>query len=163
MNDLKVIFLDIDGVLNCDYWYETSKSLIPHPYNHFSPDLVDNLNRITKATGAKIVLSSTWRKNRTLEELRQLFVEVGIEGELIDKTIELRFYNWTHSVPRGCEIYHWIDSRVDLNHLWRKFVIIDDDTDMMYWHKENVFTTDPSGGGLTANIAYRITNFLNGF
>lgn len=163
MNELKVIFLDIDGVLNCHNWYETSKTLLENPYCHFSPDLVDNLNRITKDTGAKIVITSTWRKNRTLEDLRKLFVEVGIEGEVIDKTIELRFSNWAHSVPRGCEIDYWIDSRSDLNHLWRKFAIIDDDSDMLYWHKENLFITDHSGGGLTDNIAYRIINFLNGF
>jgi thiol-disulfide isomerase/thioredoxin len=64
---IKVIFLDIDGVLNShEYWvserYKTYNGNIEtHPNYEISPDLVDTLNKIIEATKAKIVVSSTWR------------------------------------------------------------------------------------------------------
>jgi len=52
---MKVIFLDIDGVLN----------VIPQGHDKyggiFHPEFVENLRTIIEATDAKIVISSTWR------------------------------------------------------------------------------------------------------
>lgn len=47
---MKIIFLDIDGVLNR---HGDGKD--------FEPECVANLNRVLTATGAKLVISSTWR------------------------------------------------------------------------------------------------------
>ena len=59
---MKIIFLDIDGVL-C-----TAKSVGLLKTNidgrlakQFDPDCVVRLNHITDATGAQIVISSSWR------------------------------------------------------------------------------------------------------
>ena len=53
---MKVIFLDIDGVLNC------SKTHNPRnlPYV-IDPKLLKRFERLLERTGAKVVLSSTWR------------------------------------------------------------------------------------------------------
>ena len=52
---MKVIFLDIDVVLN----------IIPKSYDQFGgtfhDEFVENLKSIIDQTGAKIVVSSTWR------------------------------------------------------------------------------------------------------
>lgn len=53
---MKVIFLDIDGVLNC----VTSKSYCGM-YVGVDADKIRRLARIVEETGAKIVLSSDWR------------------------------------------------------------------------------------------------------
>ena len=53
---MKVIFLDIDGVLN--------SSNTPNPRNFpyvVDKTLLDRLNGLLDRTGAKVVLSSTWR------------------------------------------------------------------------------------------------------
>jgi hypothetical protein len=55
---MKVIFLDIDGVLNC----RSSKSRCG-VYLGIDDDKVTRLRQIVDATGAKIVLSSSWRSN----------------------------------------------------------------------------------------------------
>lgn len=159
---MKIIFLDIDGVLNCNDTY-TNAEFREYPYNHFDPKLVGNLNNITQATGANIVISSSWRINRTFRELREILVKAGVTGKIIGQTERLHFSNWSHSVPRGCEILHWMETNKGIlgNLLqWRDYVILDDDIDMLYWHRANFFQTDPSGGGLTDNLVYRIINFL---
>ena len=51
----KIIFLDIDGVLNND---QSASTLLPYPIEN---NLLKILKRIVVATGAVIVLSSNWR------------------------------------------------------------------------------------------------------
>lgn len=51
----KLVFLDIDGVLNNHAFGEESQS------SSLLPSCVHRLNRILMETGAKIVLSSAWR------------------------------------------------------------------------------------------------------
>lgn len=51
---MRVIFLDIDGVLTT-YSYHNPDT------NNINPDKVQFLSQIVKRTGAKIVLTSTWK------------------------------------------------------------------------------------------------------
>lgn len=51
---MKIVFLDIDGVLNGSAWLGEGLPKIATP-------CVTNLNRLLKETGAKVVVSSTWR------------------------------------------------------------------------------------------------------
>lgn len=53
---MKVIFLDIDGVLNSDQTPNPRK--LPYVVDR---KLLTRLKRVLKRTGAKVVLSSTWR------------------------------------------------------------------------------------------------------
>ena len=53
---MKVIFLDIDGVLNCKNTPNPRK----FPYI-VDPKLLKRFKRLLQCTGAKVVLSSTWR------------------------------------------------------------------------------------------------------
>jgi len=113
-----VIFLDIDGVLRTyesDFlWSEKLGQPIPELYKrHFSPDALENLNYITLLTGAKIVITSTWRLFYTLDELKFLFKQRGFRGDIIGVTNILD--------TRGEEIVEWLnDHKID------NFVVIDD-------------------------------------
>ena len=53
---MKVIFLDIDGVINCDQTPNPRK----FPYI-VDKRLLARLRKVMDATGAKVVLTSTWR------------------------------------------------------------------------------------------------------
>lgn len=53
---MKVIFLDIDGVLNCDKTRNPRK--LPYVVDK---KLLARLKKLLQRTGAKVVLSSTWR------------------------------------------------------------------------------------------------------
>ena len=59
----KVIFLDIDGVLNTGRWHAQMGGNIPRDkYGYtFDPNAVANLKKILDETGAEIVISSSWK------------------------------------------------------------------------------------------------------
>lgn len=167
---IKIIFLDIDGVLNSQSFYKiryaNKKEGQQFTYmDEFDQDAVKRLNAITDETGAKIVVSSTWRKSRTVGELRSLFKKVGISGKVIGKTPYLSYdsKDYSNSVPRGAEIKTWMEMNKGM--LGCKipsvrYVILDDDSDMLYWQRDAFFWCD-NEFGLTNNIAYKVTNYLN--
>jgi len=124
----KIIFLDIDGVLRTyKSDLEWSKKLNEPVYHGalrlFKKDLVDNLNEVIYLTGAKIVITSSWRVHLSLEELQKIFKDRGVIGEVIGKT-GLGHLKAGSPIPlgnRGLEISDWLDRNPV-----RKYVIIDD-------------------------------------
>lgn len=113
-----VIFLDIDGVLRThesDLWWsrELGKAIPPFHKRLFSKDAVENLNYIIALTGAKIVITSTWRIYYTLDELINVFRERGFNGQIIDKTEILE--------NRADEIIDWLN-----NHSVKNYAVLDD-------------------------------------
>lgn len=110
---MNVIFLDIDGVLHS--WLEFNKrDLDGQP--KFKKEAIESLNKIIKEIDGKIVISSTWRKTRSIEDFQNLFDSRGIEGEVVGLTEEL-------DTGRGNEIKKWVDDN-DVEF----FVAIDDDS-----------------------------------
>ena len=55
---MKVIFLDVDGVLNSNDWLENNRV---RKENSVNPEKVKLLAEIVQNTNAEVVLSSTWR------------------------------------------------------------------------------------------------------
>ncbi|KAJ8603283.1 hypothetical protein CTAYLR_006949 [Chrysophaeum taylorii] len=71
---MKVLFLDIDGVL-----VPFGGLTVADPAAPFDDECVRRLARIISRTGAKIVLSSTWRSSATAKEmLRNCFRSFGL-------------------------------------------------------------------------------------
>lgn len=138
---MKVIFLDIDGVLNSEKWmverFQTEgKHRNNYPLCEFDPQAINLLNKILVETDSKIVISSTWRLGRTIEELSTLFETLDIQGEIIDITpcfLNERKYGKT---IRGDEIKHWLE-----NNEVESYVIIDDDNDMRPEQRLNFIKT----------------------
>ncbi len=161
---MKIIFLDIDGVLNSDSWLHLKENREkPFPFNQFEPRLVKLFNRIIKETQAKVVLISTWRLNYSLEEMRGIFQQVGIVCNLIDQTPDLTTDN--DYVLRGNEILKWCKDNIELLNVrrvlnYKNFVIIDDHDNMLYWQRNHFFQPDPYSG-LTPTITRNIIRELN--
>jgi len=155
----KLIFLDVDGVLNCEIFYrENHKKHGKFVDQHFSKERVGWLNELCKETGAKVVISSTWRLGRTISEIKDIFEEAGATFEIVGVTPNLR----GDGCLRGNEIYQWIQKNVPAPSDFYSYVIIDDDSDMLLWQREHFFQTD-GYSGLTPNICYKITRFFNKF
>ena len=168
----KYIFLDVDGVMNHETWYKSvnyKEGVTTEEYekSQFCNWTVEILNNLTDKTGAKIVVSSSWRKGKSIDELKKLFESVGITGEVVGKTPVLYFTgldNYNCSVPRGNEIKAWLETSKDLHGQKMseiKYVIFDDDSDMLYWQRNNFIWVDPYAG-LTKNLAYKAEQILLG-
>lgn len=165
---MKIIFLDIDGVLNNEIFYTSvthpkAETMEEYKLQQFDPRCVELLNSITDKTEAKIVVSSSWRSDPDITEILK---KAGVTGEVIGVTPYLAFksnVDYKYSVPRGCEIKAWLElNKEKLGDKMSKvkYVILDNDSDMLYWQREHFFLVD-GYAGLTRNIAYRVINYLN--
>jgi hypothetical protein len=144
----KILFLDIDGVLNT--WYSMTRGYCPDRHLHyFQKSCVKELNRITKATGANIVVSSTWRKHRDWLGVIQHMHQEGVEGTIIGKT------GVSDDGYRGNEIMEWVGRKT--SHC-DSFVILDDDSDMLPYMDRLVQTS--MDGGLRRHHADQAIKIL---
>jgi hypothetical protein len=166
---MKIIFLDIDGVLNSmDYMNllhmskhdaKMDKETMDEYGQLFDPRCVQWLEYIIAKTGAKIVISSTWRMSG-LQIMQELWKHRNLPGEVIDVTgrggvdpeIIERFYD--PGADRGYEIQQWIEDHSDIN----SYVILDDDSDMCPGQH---FVKCDSKYGITREVANAAINYLN--
>lgn len=119
---IKIIFLDIDGVLNSrKYINQCVANNIPAD-DVIDPIAVARLNKITDATGAKLVISSTWRLpflwRNDFKGLCALLHSHKVTADIVGVTPDL---NLDHG--RGKEIQKYID---DCGFVIDKFIILDD-------------------------------------
>lgn len=134
---MKVLFLDIDGVLNSRRYFLKLVSLLVLPDDKLDPDAIKLLNQITDVTGAFIVVSSTWRYGyiNNIAGLREMLAKHGVTGKVLGITpVDNR--------QRGAQIQDWMDNcgrQID------SFVILDDDNDMGRLDKFLVKTTFQDG------------------
>jgi len=121
MDKIKVIFLDVDGVLNSSHTTRKTAS----GYTFIGNRQLKNLKRIISETGAKVVLSSDWRYERDDPVYNSDFLE--LRHELQQNGIQL--YDFTPELPtahRGAEINKWLKAHEEVGN----FVILDDRTDI---------------------------------
>ena len=161
---MKIIFLDIDGVLNCQVFYDkrvNDGSIIESPLRNICTERVGWLNELCAETGAKVVLSSSWRYSG-LEYCKQVLTDAGATFEIIDVTPKCK----GDGSVTGNEIYLWLQKNINLEthgcyyYDFRNYVIVDDDSDMLLWQREHFFQTD-TYSGLTPNTCYKIKRFFN--
>jgi hypothetical protein len=184
---MKVIFLDFDGVLNHQNFYkkrmEGDHNELPYPLSEFDPESVKELNRIIEFTDAKVVVSSTWRIGKRVIDLQNMLNEVGFIGEIIDTTPSFFARGFdndqnkiSYTVPRGCEIDWWLREKGKFQRInWSKekqeeylekslvknYVILDDDSDMLYGQREHYVKCNAYGNGLDKQTADKAISILN--
>ena len=165
MEKIKIIFLDIDGVLN----------VYSHDHDEFGsqfmPQFVNNLKRVVEETGAKIVISSTWRYGG-LQRMKDLWEKRNLPGEVIDITPDCNdLFNegsfvFLDQIERGHEVEYWLDEHPEVE----KYVIFDDDNDFLPHQRGNFVRTGNNinhpdaldlGYGLTNECANRAIRILN--
>lgn len=151
---MKIIFLDIDGVLNSDKFYAEHSKIMQesgypdnYPYTEFDYRAVNRLNRIVSETGCNIVLSSSWR---TDDNVRDILNKIGIN--IYDKTPYLG------NVLRGQEIQRWIDEHPDI--VIEDYIILDDVESFLKKQKKRIVRTQ-TYFGLTDDIAEKIIRRFN--
>lgn len=113
---MRVIFLDFDGVVIC-----------PPNFRKPCPDRIALLNRLCTATGAVVVVSSTWRLGRSIEQLQRMLSEAGFVGTVVGKTPAVAPVPDSPTWPareRGVEVQAWLST-----HPVESYVVLDDASD----------------------------------
>ena len=151
---MKILFLDIDGVLNSTMFYnerirmEEYESL-SFPCDNFDYRAISLLNYILDKTQAKLVISSDWRFDEDLESCLKYH---GLKHNIYGKTPCDKHYR------RGYEIQKYllsIGNKVD------KFCIIDDIDDWFLPFQMKCFVKTTFNEGLTKELAEKAINILN--
>ncbi|OQC17563.1 HAD domain-containing protein [Candidatus Skiveiella danica] len=128
---MKVLFLDIDGVLNSRRTAVAFGSY-PHKLAHlerFDHAALGLVRRLCEA-GVSVVLSSSWR-----EEYQHSEIGRALDLPIIGGTPVL-------SGSRGSEIAAWLVEHEDV----RTWAIVDDDPDMLEEQRGCFVQTDPDNG-----------------
>ena len=111
---MKVIFLDIDGVLNSDEYLDKVKnSDIQGIERDIDVGKVKLLKRAIDETGSRVVLSSSWRYTRNARYLKELLANYEIR---VDSTPYIQDI-------RGLEIKKWLSENQGVE----DFIILDDE------------------------------------
>lgn len=133
---MNVLFLDIDGVVNCAKTFQRHRGFIGiDPYMAFLVgNMVDDLD-------LKVVLSSSWKNAKEGQEevRRQVCDFIDCTPSLLGDTI------------RGDEIKTWLDKHPEVE----KYAILDDDSDMLPEQFPNFFKCSWEEG-ITPEIIKRV-------
>lgn len=155
---MKTIFLDHDGVICLppqfgSHYLKRSKFnrqiqdqilSVQYRFDDFDKGAAQILNEILKETGAEIVVTSTWRRYSTLNEMRKYYAQqgiiktpIGFTSNLHNRTLEIETY-----LSENPSITNW--------------VAVDDDKLMV----ENFVLTNFETGLVGSGIKEKIIKFL---
>lgn len=150
------IFLDIDGVLNSlEYVVLRMAKLQESHIWGIDPYAIERFQHIfTIIPEAEIVISSTWRKHYTIEELRAYFVSMGFKypEKIVGYTPN---FSYDRKKYRGHEIQQYCEE-----HNIDNYVIIDDSTDMLPKQKK-YFVNTHNASGLTFDDVIEVIHKLS--
>ena len=156
---MKILFLDIDGVLNCKYTKESFAG-----YAFVSDDKIRLLKKIIEATDAQIVLSSSWREGWFYKDHAphtsntELDLFEALWDKLLEFDIEMLDYTAEYG-HRGMEIDAWLKGCYNEN--IESYVILDDmDESELRPHSSHLVQTDFSEG-LTEKHVIMAIEMLN--
>jgi HAD domain in Swiss Army Knife RNA repair proteins len=136
---MKVIFLDIDGVLNCD------KTRNPRGFPYIvDKKLLARFKKLLQRTGAKVVLSSTWRCDPV--------------GLFAARHYGVPFIGTCPDKPKNSrrrELLAWLKAHPKVT----RFIVLDDEDDDL----DDLPLFQPSAStGLTMEIVKAAEKYLNG-
>lgn len=168
---MKIIFLDIDGVLNNHQYAQTVHFLYGgNGYGGFArppfkrhdikwdPYNAAALKKLMNNSGANIVISSSWRFHHFINDFKSMFQLYGLKpGRIIDVTPDVK-----GGTIRGDDINAWLNqyNQVDT---WKidNYVILDDNSD--FYPDQHLVQTDAMLGltNLDVDKALKILNGKN--
>lgn len=166
---MKVIFLDIDGVLNSDnYMHKLIDKNVREYENDIYQFIDDNAVNIVvdlcEQYDLKLVITSSWRSNNLKYTIEMFSKPEYIKlHPLIPYIIGVtpRLFEWYDDgsvdyEDRGYEIDFWIEAQKENI----EYVILDDDSDMLESQKDNFIQINHKTG-LTNNYISNIKKILN--
>ena len=162
---MKVLFLDHYGVLSLSKQpvTRTELSMISREelndatlFDDFDKDAVNILNDIIDLTGAEIVVSSDWKRHKTLNEMCDFYQQQGI------KKMPLAYTDWLPGAPtyheqRATEISTWLAQHPETTH-WAAV----DDLYMGTWLTNFAWAKNVHLGIKDVTVKTQIMNLIGG-
>lgn len=149
---MKLLFLDIDGVMNSHHLWHKNKDKPKEAHTRWvdqiDPDACRLMERVVKETDCRVIISSTWRRIHPLAAIRGFFLHHGWKAPIVGKTPLLGDF-------RGDEIDEYLKQS---RRIPDSYVCIDDDSDF-HPHQPLVRTT--YAFGLTEELANQAIAILN--
>lgn len=174
---MNVIFLDNDGVLCLEKQYGT-RFVTGNIWDDMDPDAVNRLNQICHSTGAKIVVTSTWRNFGTFDGLKAHYSSQGISEVPIGMTRQYkelvteehpeltgwRIISQSPAIDRAVEIRDYLANNPGIS----QYLIIDDIDmrstckylDSVLFNESNCIVTKEQSG-LTDKLMRRCIELFN--
>lgn len=181
---IRLLFLDVDGVLN-SHKTQVIYGTIAFPGSDSSTGYVDDrhatdrlaaglVNKLCEATGAHIVVSSSWRVGSTLEQVRIMLETLGVNpkyilgktdtiggrrGDQIDRFVKAITTQDGLQWLKRCEL---VDQNLGLAEkvYLESYAIVDDDSDMSESQKQ-CFVQTTFMDGLTCALAIELGKILS--
>jgi hypothetical protein len=119
---MKIIFLDIDGVLITRRNGSLTSIDSEQNPNGFDENAVRNLNRLIKETGARIVISSSSRLTNSIRQLGVILQCGGVVDPPVLDVTPFVINTETRRSHRGREILSWLEKNPSVT----DYVVIDD-------------------------------------
>lgn len=161
---MKLIFLDVDGVLNSEEYIVKEHDRLGHEIYvktylqqggiPFDPKCLKFLKYIIDKTNALICVSSTWRLSKDKRERLNLIL-----GSYADRIIGYIPY-FGFEKARGFEIEQFLNNLKEIKCPLENYIIIDDDNDMKEEQMEHLILTNYKTG-LTIEDAIKSVEKLN--
>lgn len=166
----KYLFLDFDGVLNTENYTKFLQTNGFDPNDEFGtrfdPDALQNLKAIIEQTGAKIIISSSW-KEYGVEFLQELWQERNLPSEIYSITPSLIMTNYLDQIEggsfhlperysKGLEINAWLEKNASGKY---SYCVIDDENYFLAEQLSHLVQTS-SKNGLTAVDAEKVIEIL---
>ena len=155
---MKIIFLDIDGVLNSR---NTDETFMGIPF--VSEDKILLLKEIIGATGSEIVLSSSWRlgwvkKEKSITTGMDVWYFDALKEKLNEFGID--FFGYTDDLGhRGFEITRWLKNHAQEQ--IESYIVIDDMDARELIPHENRLVQTATSYGLTESEVEEAISLLN--
>lgn len=157
---MKIIFLDIDGVLNSDiymasdaYYNEVKAAgckdhrgyevVLKAHHTHLDPAGIQLVNQLVEKSDATVVLSSTWRIRYSIDEMNTMLRGRGATFWISDVTPAKMSYR-----RRQGDIREYLEDLKDLDGVEPEAFVILDDLDEFPDMKEH-FVCTPEKTGIT--------------
>lgn len=161
----KLIFLDVDGVLNPTTNLIKRKEKGEPTVSHLIKlpgDKIYRLKKIVNATNAEIILSSSWRIGFNRATMTPSPAVINLDRQLTAYGINIS--DWTplhYDRNRGNEILHYLTVFIKNNKYKPKYIIIDDDIqDIIDLHRGHIIHTNTMLGLQDEHVNIAI-NLLN--
>ena len=153
---MKVIFLDIDGVLN----YAKTEARAPCGCIGIAEPSVRNLKKIIDKTGAKIVLTSTWKDEWEIDADNCTPMGIYLDKKLKRHGIHILDKTKDHIDNRGEGIQNWLTRH---DHV-KDWIVLDDDIFPDYQAQNiipHLIKTSFANGGLLEEHVLQAIEMLN--